>query len=372
MKALPALLIPVLLALPVLSQYIVSPEVAEDGRVTFRLGAPNAEKVTLRLETAGVLPMRKDDQGVWSVTSKVLEPDVYVYSFVVDGVRMPDPGNPMLKVNLFSTASQVHVPGPASLPWENNDVAHGVTHRHVYKSSVVGLERPFLVYTPPAYDPQAKQAYPVLYLLHGYSDIEDSWVTVGRANLILDNLIAQGKTKPMVVVMPLGYGNTAVISRGWQGLRDGNAWADSISKFRDAVLTELIPLVEDAYHVSKRPQSRAITGLSMGGTQSLFIGLNALDRFAWIGAFSSGGLDQNFDRAYPQVSEDSNDQLRLLWIGCGKEDRLIDVNRRLVEWLKSKQVRHTWVETPGSHNFMVWRRYLAEFLPLLFQEGASD
>jgi len=372
MKALPALLILTFMALPALSQHIVSPELAEDGRVTFRLRAPNAEKVTLRLETAGGLPMRKDDRGVWSVISKVLKPDVYVYSFIVDGLRMPDPGNPMLKVNLFNTASQVHVPGPASLPWENNDVPHGVIHRHVYKSSIVGLERPFLVYTPPAYDPKAKQAYPVLYLLHGYSDIEDSWVTVGRANLILDNLIAQGKAKPMVVVMPLGYGNTAVISRGWQGLADRNAWTDSISKFKEAVLTELIPLVESAYHVSKNRQDRAITGLSMGGTQSLFIGLNALDRFAWIGAFSSGGLDQDFDRAYAQVGKDVNAQLRLLWIGCGQEDRLIDVNRRLVDWLRSKEVRHTWVETPGSHSFMLWRRYLAEFLPLLFQGATQD
>lgn len=357
---------------PALSQYLASPEVAADGRVTFRMRAPNAKQVLVRLESAGDLAMRKHKRGIWSVTSEALAPDVYVYSFVVDGLSRPDPSNALLKVNLFDTASQVHVPGPASLAWENNDVPHGVIHRHVYQSTIIGKEHPFLVYTPPAYDPTAQQAYPVLYLLHGFSDIEDSWVTVGRANLILDNLIAQAKARPMLVVMPLGYGNDAVISQGWLGLRKRKAWEDSINKFRDALLTELIPDVEKAYHVSQKRQDRAITGLSMGGTQSLFIGLNALERFAWIGAFSSGGLDPIFDRAYAQVSKDINTQLRLLWIGCGQEDGLININQQLVDWLQSKQVRHTWVKTPGSHSFMVWRRYLAEFVPLLFSRTAQD
>ena len=134
----------------------------------------------------------------------------------------------------------------------------------------------------------------MLYLLHGFSDAEDAWVSIGRANLILDNLLAQGKIKPMLVVMPLGYGNRQVISQGWQGLRDRAAWLDSNDKFREALLAELIPRVEAAYHVSKDRRHRANTGLSMGGTQSLMIGLNALDRFAWIGAFSSGGAQFQF------------------------------------------------------------------------------
>ena len=209
---------------------------------------------------------------------------------------------------------------------------------------------------------------PVLYLLHGFSDAEDAWVSVGRANLILDNLLAQGKIKSMLVVMPLGYGNRKVISQGWQSLRDWAAWLDSNDKFREALLAELIPQVEAAYHVSKDRRHRAITGLSMGGTQSLMIGLNALDRFAWIGAFSSGGLNANFSEAYPAVNTSTRDQLRLLWIACGREDGLIGRNRDLVAWLKSQEVDLTWKETSGSHSFMVWRRYLAEFLPLLFQE----
>ncbi len=346
---------------------IKSPEVWADGRITFRLWARDAQTVSVRLETAGTLPMAKDDRGVWTVTSKAMSPDFYVYAFVVNGVAMKDPSNPLIKYNLFNTESQVHVPGPASLPWESQVVPHGVVHSHVYRSEAVGLDRPFNVYTPPAYDPH-EEAYPVLYLLHGYSDAEDAWVSVGRANVILDNLIAQGKVKPMVVVMPLGYGNDAVISNGWGGLRDRTAWTDSVTKFRQAVLDELMPQVEAAYRVSKKAQDRAITGLSMGGTQSLFIGLNNVDRFAWIGAFSAGGLDENFNRAYPQLDQAVGKQLNLLWIACGKQDRLIQANQDLTAWLTTQDVPHTWREIQGGHSFLVWRRLLAEFLPLLFQK----
>ncbi len=185
--------------------------------------------------------------------------------------------------------------------------------------------------------------------------------------MILDNLIAQGKARPMLVVMPLGYGNKEVIAGGWAGLRNTDVWKDSIAKFRDVVLTEIMPQVEKSYHVSTDRESRAITGLSMGGTQSLFIGLNAPDRFAWIGAFSSGGLDMNFDIAYPAMNESTNAQLRLLWIACGRQDGLFGLNQKLIEWLKDKSIQHTWIETPGGHSFLVWRRYLAEFMPLLFR-----
>jgi enterochelin esterase family protein len=356
-------------ATPVVGQPLVSPEVHPDSRVTFRLRAPNAKEVRVRLETVGSKSMTKDERGVWSFTSEPMAPDIYSYSFSVAGVQMTDPANPLLKYNLLNTESQVHVPGPATLPWEINDVPHGVLHRHLYHSAILGDERPFVVYMPPGYDPAAKQAYPVLYLLHGYSDAEDAWISVGRANVILDNLIAWGGAKPMLIVMPLGYGNKEVIAGGWAGLQEKEVWQDSIAKFRDVVLTEIMPQVEKAYCVSMDRESRAIAGLSMGGTQSLFIGLNAPDRFAWIGAFSSGGLDENFERAYPNVSGAINAQLRLLWIACGQQDGLIGMNRKLVDWLKSKDVRRTWVETPGGHSFIVWRRYLAELLPLLFQEA---
>ena len=185
---------------------LVSPEVHSDGSVTFRFRAPNANEVKLAREGAEPEAMQKDAQGVWSITTEPLAPDYYGYSFVADGVHLIDPSNPLLKPNLLATESMVHVPGPSSLPWELNDVRHGEIHHHFYRSSVADDERDYYVYTPPNYDPAAKKKYPVLYLLHGYSDDASGWTAVGRANVILDNLIAQNKAKPMIVVMPLGYG----------------------------------------------------------------------------------------------------------------------------------------------------------------------
>ncbi|RPJ35500.1 MAG: esterase, partial [Planctomycetaceae bacterium] len=274
MKSLPVVLV-MTVAATVSAQPFVSPEVHSDGRVTFRLRAPNAKEVVLRCEGTKGGPMQKGEGGLWSITTEPMQPDIYAYSFTVDGLKVIDPANPLLKYNLLNTDSQVHVPGPVTLALENNDVPHGVVHRHLYRSAVLGDDRPFLVYTPPGYDPAAKQTYPVLYLLHGYSDAEDAWTSVGRANVILDNLIARGQAKPMLIVMPLGYGNKEVIAGGWAGLRNAQVWQDSVTKFRDVLLREIIPQVEKVYRVNTDSDSRAITGLSMGGTQSFFIGLNA-------------------------------------------------------------------------------------------------
>ncbi|MGC8794512.1 MAG: esterase [Bryobacteraceae bacterium] len=341
-------------------------EVHPDRRVTFRLNAPNAQKVELRLEGAQPVAMQKDERGVWSLTAGPLEPDLYGYTFAVDGAAMLDPANFLIKPNLLNPQSMVHVPGPASLPWEVNDVPHGAIHRHFYRSKVVGDDRDLYVYTPPEYDPRAGKRYPVLYLLHGYSDDASAWTAVGRAHVILDNLIAQGKAKPMLVVMPLGYGAPEIARRGGPGLRDPNAWRRNIERFPDALLKEVIPLVEKTYRVLPDRRQRAIAGLSMGGTQSLVTGLNALDTFAYIGAFSSGGLLPDYDKVFPALDEKANQRLRLLWIACGTDDKLIEGNRKLLEWLKSKGVKYTWVETPGGHTWMVWRRYLAQFAPLIF------
>lgn len=347
-----------------------SPEVSPDNRVTFRFRSPNAKEVLVVREGEKPVPMQKDDQGVWSVTAGPLEPDFYGYSFEADGVSLIDPSNPLMKPNLLYTQSMVHVPGPASLPWEVNDVPHGTINHHFYRSGVVGDNRDFYVYTPPGYDPRAKQLYPVLCLLHGFSDDARAWAVVGRANVILDNLIAQGKAKPMVVVMPLGYGAPEMLSRGFQAFHDDALRQRNFDKFREALLKEVIPQVEKDYAVSRDRHSWAIAGLSMGGSESLLTGLNALDHFAWIGAFSSGGLTEEFDAEFPGLDSKANAQLRLLWIACGTEDHLIDLNRKLREWLKSKGVQHTDLETPGAHTWMVWRRNLVTFVSLLFQSSA--
>ncbi|HSZ18562.1 MAG TPA: alpha/beta hydrolase-fold protein [Candidatus Acidoferrum sp.] len=347
---------------------LISPEVHSDNRVTFRFRAPNDKEVAVSLEgLPKPIPMQKDEQGVWSVTTEPLAPDYYGYAIVADGVSMFDPANYAIKPNFLNRASEVHVPGPASLPWETNDVLHGEIHHHFYKSSVVGDQRDFFVYTPPGYNPRAKQTYPVLYLLHGYSDDASAWTAVGRANVILDNLIAQGKAKPMIVVMPLGYGAPEVLATK-SGLSGDPALTQrNFDLFREALLTEVIPRVEAAYPIIKDRNARAIAGLSMGGSESLLTGLNSLNEFAWIGTFSSGGINPDFDKDFPALDSKSAQQLRLLWIACGTDDRLIDLNRNFRARLASKNIRHLDIETPGAHTWMVWRRNLAEFSALLFR-----
>ncbi len=347
---------------------LISPEVHPDNSVTFRFRAPNAQKVMLVRDGAEAIAMQKDADGVWSFTTPPLEPDVYGYSFVADGVAMFDPSNPVIKNNLLFTQSQLFVPGPDSLPWQLNDVPHGSVHHHFYHSTVIGDNRDFYVYTPPAYDPIAERRYPVLYLLHGYSDDASAWTAVGRAQFILDNLIAQGKAKPLLIIMPLGYGAPEIVAKNAPGLRDASLRDRNYTKFREALLTEVIPQVEKSYRVFTDRESRAIAGLSMGGAESLFTGLNDLTHFAWIGAFSSGGLADDLDTMFPRLPSNAGAQLRLLWISCGTDDGLITVNRKLNSWLDAKGIQHTKVETPGSHTWMVWRRNLASFTQLLFQE----
>jgi enterochelin esterase-like enzyme len=347
---------------------VISPEVHADRTVTFRLRAPNDKEVAVSIE--GVpksLPMQKDDQGVWSVTTEPMAPDYYGYSFIADGVGLFDPSNHAVKPNFLYRASEVHVPGPASLSWEIAAVPHGEIHHHFYRSGVVGDDRGYYVYTPPGYDPRGKQTYPVLYLLHGYSDDASAWTAVGRTNVILDNLIAQGKAKPMLVVMPLGYGAPEVLLPNSGVFRDPALTQRNFDKFREALLTEVIPRVEGEYLVIKDRNSRAIAGLSMGGSESLLTGLNNLDKFGWIGAFSSGGITEEFDKEFPGLDAKSAEKLHLLWIACGTDDRLIDINRKVRAWLASKNIKHGDIETPGYHTWMVWRRNLTEFSSLLFR-----
>ena len=348
---------------------LISPEVHSDNRVTFRFRAPNIKEAAISLE--GVpkpLPMQKDDQGVWTLTTDPLAPDYYGYSIVADGVTLFDPSNHAIKPNFLYRASELHVPGPPSLSWEINNVPHGEIHHHFYRSGVVGDDRDFFVYTPPGYDPRGKQTYPVLYLLHGFSDDASAWTAVGRANVILDNLIAQGKAKPMLVVMPLGYGAPEVLLPNSGVFRDPALWQRNLDKFREALLTEVLPRVETAYPAIKDRNSRAIAGLSMGGSESLLTGLTNLNQFGWIGAFSSGGLSEEFDKQLPALDSKSTEQLHLLWIACGTEDGLIDANRKFIAFLKGKGMPVTQIETPGLHVSLVWRDNLIHFAPLLFQK----
>jgi enterochelin esterase family protein len=357
-----------LAAIPTLAQPVVSsPDVHPDGSVTFRLLAPKAQEVRLHCESLPDSGMTRGADGVWTFTTHPLDPDIYTYTFDVDGVQMIDPRDSFIKYNLLNTVSQVEVPGPASLPWQITDVPRGELHRHFFRSTVANDNRDFMVYTPPGYNPRSSKRYPVLYLLHGFSDDTTAWTQAGRANVILDNLIARGQARPMIVVMPLGYGAMDVL-KAPNGPAGIPLRQRSREKFVESLLTEVIPRVENSYRVSTDRRERAIAGLSMGGEESLGTGLNHLNKFAWIGAFSSGGMT-NFPTLFPSLDPGAtNKKLRLLWIGCGNDDKLLKPNQQLCDWLQSKRVRFTWVELPGQHSYRVWRPDLAQFVPLLFRD----
>ncbi len=348
----------------------VSPEVHDDGRVTFRFRAPNAKVVAVARAGAERLPMTRDADGTWTATTTALSPDIYQYTFNVDGLSALDPLNTWVAPNLLNMSNMVRIPGPSSgpdrLPWDVADVPRGRLHRHFYRSAVVGDHRDYYVYTPPGYDASRPEKYPAFYLLHGFSDDASGWTSVGQAHVIMDNLIAQKQVVPMVVVMTLGYGAPEIVTRGPRApsLRQKN-----MDGYRDALFTEVIPAIERDYHVDARRERRAIAGLSMGGAESLYVGLNAIDRFAWVGAFSSGGLGPagEFGQVFPNLTAAEGKRLSLLYISCGTEDGLIEANRQLRTFLTERGVAHEGVEMPGAHTWTVWRRNLATFAPKLFR-----
>jgi enterochelin esterase family protein len=361
-----------------------SPEVSADGKVTFRLRAPNAKEVAV----TGIgqrLPMQKDDQGIWSATTDVLQPDLYTYAFSVDGATVNDPANPLSKTS-YATAGQSMVRVSGAAPWNPGEGPKGAVTRHFYHSTLIGDDRDYFVYTPPNYDAHRKEPYPVFFLLHGLGDEASGWTTVGAANVILDNLINSGKARPMIMVNTLGYG-TADGPRGAMG-------PTMISTFAKALIEEVLPQVEKNYNAAKDRNSRAIAGLSMGGAESIYTGFHYLDRFAYIGSFSGafvmwpranpapaqdaapggGGRgprtmeEADFSKNLPDATAKVNGQLKLLWIACGTEDGLNGVNNQLKAWLKARDIKFTGLEIPGfAHVWPLWRRNLAEFAPQLFQ-----
>ena len=331
---------------------IQSPEVKPDRTVIFRLQAPKATEVLVAGEWSRERKaMTKDDQGIWSVTVGPIEPDLYTYSFIVDGTSTVDPRNSRLKIGRADFRNLVEIPGNSAQ--DLRPVPHGALHVHRYESKALnGKSRGVVVYTPPGYDATADKKYPVLYLLHGAGDDEHGWTGVGLAERILDNAIADGKAVPMIVVMPNGHA-ADFRSAGLGG---------NIQAFESDLLGDIVPLVEKSYKVKPSADARAIVGLSMGGGQSFTIGMKNLDKFAYVAPFSmAGGPVASLD------PEKVKKQLKLLWIACGRQDSLFNGSERIVADLKSKEIPHTWVPTEGGHTWMVWRKYLAEVVPLLFR-----
>lgn len=346
---------------PAASPSSASPEIQPDRRVTFRLKAPQATEVIVSGQAIGKTPLTKDEGGIWSATVGPVEPGVWEYSLTVNGVQMIDPGNPAIKPQRSPRTSILHIPSAPLQPWDYQEVPHGSVHQHQYSSRTLERMREFLVYTPPGYEKDAAAQFPVLYLVHGFSDNHASWSGHGKAHWILDNLIAQGKIVPMVVVMPDGHPIAPE-----SGPRE-EYWKGNTQAFERELTEEMLPLIEGLYRVKSDPGSRAIAGLSMGGGHSLYTGLRHLDSFAWIGAFSAG-VPEKGQVADPLANAEAvNQKLKLLWIACGKNDFLIERNRDFVGHLAEKNIRHQWVETEGDHSWPVWRRYLAEFTPLLFK-----
>jgi enterochelin esterase family protein len=357
------------------------PELQPDGSATFRLAMPSAQSVDMHLEgKKDAFPMTKGADGTWSVSVPGLAPEYYSYSFTVDGkpgvqgsgTSVLDPHNTFIKTSFFSNQNVFLVPGKPAEPWEVADVPHGIVHHHYYHSNIVGIDSQYYVYTPPGFDPKSDKKYPVLYLLHGYSDDPSAWSFMGKANIILDNLIAAGKAKPMIVVMPWGYGDMRIIDDGWAAWRDRSVVVSNFSKFGRALYLEVMPMVKQEYPISDKREDHAIAGLSMGGAETLLVGLRHTDDFAWIGAFSAGGISVDhlaelFPGITPQTGAQVQAKLKLLWIACGTEDGLYPLNQNVIAWLKSQGMAPTPISTPGMHTWMVWRGNLSAFAPLLFQ-----
>jgi len=351
---------------------VTSPEVSADRKLTFRILAPKAENVQLNggdLQKLGeAAKMTKTTNGIWETTVGPIDPGTYRYSFSVDGLTVIDPRNPATSESNENTWSLVHVPGADWM--DTKDVLHGAVAEVTYWSSTLNRFRRLHVYTPPGYE-SGKGKFPVFYLLHGAGDCDDSWTTVGRAGFILDNLIAAKKARPMIVVMPAGH-------TGPFGVRESSGVG-----FEGDFVNDIMPQMEKRYRILADRKNRALAGLSMGGAQTLNIGIAHLDKFAYLGVYSSGvfgitGGNRGNTNAPAGPSWEEKNQaaldnpklkkgLKLVWFATGRDDFLIKTSQATVEMLKKHQFDASFKETTGGHTWINWREYLNEFAPQLFQ-----
>ena len=344
-----------------------SPEILADRRVTFRLAAPKAAEVTFTCDwQSGPQKMEKGADGTWSLTVGPLAPSSYIYSFNVDGIAMADPVNPRIKLRARTSASIFEVPsegGPGVQ--EVRDVPHGAVEMNWHKSPVLnGETRSVWVYTPPGYTQENARRYPVLYLFHGTNDRPNGWIDVGNINVIADNLIAEKKIVPMVIVMP--YGHALPYGERGQGARTNT------TVFEEYLLKDVIPLVEGKYRVAAGRENRAVSGFSMGAEQSLHIFFHHLDLFSSIGALAPSGY-RALEAQHAALLADekgTNAKINVLWIGCGRGDpQHFPGSQQLVDALAARHIQHTWRPVEGVHNHAFVRGQLVEFLPLLFRPG---
>ena len=372
---------------------VASPDVHADNTVTFNLIAPEAQKVQITgdflptkkvefggntYDMPGVADLVKDEKGVWSLTTEALKPELYTYNMIVDGVKIIDPLNVYNIRDINNLFSVLLIGGDARTDlYKVNKVAHGTVSKVWYESPTAGLTRRLTVYTPAGYETSGKE-YPVLYLLHGIGGDENAWSELGRAAQILDNLIAQGKAEPMLVVMTNGnISQEACPGETSEGFKVPTMMLPKTMEGSfETAFPDVVKFIEKTYRVKKDKAYRAIAGLSMGGFHSLFISINHPDMFDYVGLFSAAVDQQQTDpKGFPNVYVDRNAKIdklfsknpKLFWIGCGKTDFLYKNNADLRAYLDSKNHKYTYLETEGGHIWRNWRIYLTEFTPLLFK-----
>ena len=380
---------------------VVSPQVNPDRTVTLRLLAPKATEVTVTGEILNGQPkaMIKGDDGIWTASVGPLPADVYTYAFNVDGVSTPDPRNPWVKlVSGTGLTMQVEVPGDGLQYYDSKPVPHGLLQILTYESKATGATRQVYVYTPPDYN-RTNTRYPTLYLLHGGGDLDPGWSMTGRAHVIMDNLIAEKKAVPMVVVMPLARGGGS-LGLGPSGMSPGIAAAGNVTPgpgrgaapapgaggaaappaptgpaplqaFAQDFIGDLLPTIEKTFRVSTKPEDRAIGGLSAGGGATINTAFSRPDLFRAIIIMSAGGA-QNLEELYPKFFGNgaaAAKQMKLIWVAAGDEDFALNGSKAIDEALTKNGIRHTFKITPGRHEWRLWRPHLNEFAQLLFKDS---
>jgi enterochelin esterase-like enzyme len=382
---------------------VVSPQVNADRTVTLRVLAPKATEITVTgelLNGSQPKPMTKGEDGIWTATLGPVPPDVYTYAFNIDGVNTTDPRNPWVKlVSSTGLASQVEVPGDGAQYYDTKPVPHGLVQIMTYESKATGATRQAYVYTPPEYN-RTTTKYPVFYLLHGGGDLDPGWVMTGRANIIMDNLFAEKKAVPMIVVMPLARGGGSlgigpagmspgiaaagnVVPGAGRGATPGGAAAGAagappaptgpapLQAFAQDFIGDLMPAVEKTFRVSSRPEDRAIGGLSAGGAATINTAFSRPDLFRYI-VIMSAGAPQNVEELYPKFfgsGAAAAKQMKLIWLAAGDEDFALNGTKTLDEVLTKNGIKHSFKTTEGRHEWRLWRPHLYEFAQLLFRDS---
>jgi enterochelin esterase family protein len=353
--------------------------VLSDHRVTFRLNAPKASEVTLRgdwMEAPAPAKLQKDEKGVWSITVGPLKADFYSYSFSIDAVKTLDPRNATIKQGISSLDNMFFLPGEEAAFEDIKNVPHGEIRKVWYQSTTLGMQRRMHIYTPPGYG-SSQDRYPVFYLLHGAGDEDSGWSTVGRAGFIIDNLLAEGKAKPMIVVMPNGSfplpANLRPAPAGAPPVPGaGAAMAAAQERFTNELLKDIIPYTEKNYRVLAERESRALAGLSMGGGQTLRVVISHPDQFAYVGVWSTGigQNDTDFEKQYAAFLEHPdqvNKLVKLFSISIGDKDFALIRSKNLSELLTKRGIKNELHVSGGGHTWINWRHYLNDFAPLLFR-----